>query len=148
MLRNWIVGLAVSAAFVLAGCGGSSGNQGTNGGTGNGGGSSNLTAEVSHAKVATGSGAYVASAQIRVGGVAGKHLTLEWGLVDALQGNQSQEERVLHRYVTTKTVITDEQSVSIPISQANSPLLVHFVLYAPNGTYLSSSDTPDFGKGS
>jgi hypothetical protein len=24
---------------------------------------------------------------------------------------------------------------------------VHFVLYAPDGSYLASDDTPDFGKG-
>jgi hypothetical protein len=146
VLRFRIVGLAVAAALVFSACGGSSGTKGSAGGASGSSGSS-LVAEVSHAKVETGSGAYTASAQIRVGGVAGKHLILEWGLVDALQGNQSQEERVLHRYVTTKNVITDEQSVRIPLSRANSPLLVHFVLYAPNGTYLSSSDTPDFGKG-
>jgi hypothetical protein len=26
-----------------------------------------------------------------------------------------------------------------------NPSLVHFVLYGPDGSFLSSSDTPDFG---
>ena len=83
-----------------------------------------------------------------VGGVAGKHLTLSWGLVDALQGNESQDEIVLvRRYVTTKKVVTHTESVKIPLSRAVSPLLVHFVIYAPDGSYLASDDTPDFGKG-
>ena len=90
----------------------------------------------------------VASAKISVGGVAGRKLTLQWGLVDALQGNESQDEIVLHRYVTTKNVASGVQSVRIPLSRANTPLLVHFVLYDTDGAYLASDDTPQFGKGS
>jgi hypothetical protein len=141
-------GLVAALAFVLAGCGGS------NGGTGNGGASgdnsnsgSGLVADVSHPKVETRGDTIVASAQVRLGGVAGKHVTLDWGLVDALQGNESQQERVVRRYVTTRKVITATESVRIPVRVATSPLLVHFVLYAPDGTYLDSVDTEDFGKG-
>ena len=89
----------------------------------------------------------VASAKVSVGGVAGKHLTLSWGLVDALQGNESQDEIVLKRFVTTRKVVTTIETVKIPVSRAVSPLLVHFVIYAPDGSYLNSDDTPDFGKG-
>jgi len=89
----------------------------------------------------------VATAKVKLGGVAGKRLTLSWGLVDALQGNQSEDERVVRHYVTTKKVVTTVETVKIPLSRAVSPLLVHFVLYAPDGSYLASDDTPDFGKG-
>ena len=89
----------------------------------------------------------VATAKVSVGGVAGKHLTLSWGLVDALQGNESQDEIVLKRYVTTRKVVSTVETVKIPLSRAVSPLLVHFVIYAPDGSYLNSDDTPDFGKG-
>ena len=36
----------------------------------------------------------------------------------------------------------------VPKSLIISPLLVHFVLYAPTGRYLASADTPEFGPGS
>jgi hypothetical protein len=75
----------------------------------------------------------------------GKHVTLEWGLIDALQGGESQAEVVLHRYVTTSTVKSHPAVVHIKMSTIYNPSLVHFVLYGPDGSFLSSSDTPDFG---
>ena len=126
---------------VVAGCGGA--KNATSGGSSKHGG---LVAGVSDAKADAGTTDVTASAKIEVGGVAGKKVTLEWGLVDALEGNQSQEERVLHRYVTTARVVTDTQSVKIPLSQVHTPLLVHFVLYGPDGSYLASDDTNDFGS--
>jgi hypothetical protein len=139
--------LVVLVLLVLAAsaCGGSknAGNGGASASAGQGG----LVANVSDAKVAVQGTNEVASAKVAIGGVPGKHLTLEWGLVDALEGNQSQEERLVRHYVTTKNVVTHMESVKIPLSQAVSPLLVHFVLYAPDGSYLASDDTPDFGKG-
>ncbi len=148
MLVRRLVGLSV-LVLALAACGGSSG--GSNGGAGGGAASSrtpSLVAKVSDAKVAVDGSDEVASAKISVGGVAGRKLTLQWGLVDALQGNESQDEIVLHRYVTTKNVASGVQSVRIPLSRANTPLLVHFVLYDTDGAYLASDDTPQFGKGS
>jgi hypothetical protein len=147
MRATLVAALAALLAFVLAGCG-SSGGKST-GGPGDGGssGDSALVADVSHPDVKTVGSNIVASAQVKVGGVAGKHLTLEWGLVDALQGNESQQERVIRRYVTTRKVVTHTESISIPLSRATSPLLVHFVIYAPDGSYLDSADTKDFGKG-
>jgi hypothetical protein len=140
--------LVVLVVLVLAAsaCGGSK-NAGNGGGSASGGGHGGLVANVSDAKVAVQGPNEVASAKVAIGGVPGKHLTLEWGLVDALEGNQSQEERLVRHYVTTKNVVTHMESVKIPLSQAVSPLLVHFVLYAPDGSYLASDDTPDFGKG-
>jgi hypothetical protein len=146
ILRNG--GLAALLALLLAACGGSSGSTGNDGSNNaNSKSGAGLVADVSHPKVETRGDMIVASAQVRLGGVAGKHVTLDWGLVDALQGNESQEERVVKRYVTTRKVITGTESIRIPVRIATSPLLVHFVLYAPDGTYLDSVDTDDFGKG-
>ena len=144
MLAPRLVALVVLVLAVSA-CGGSK-NAGS-GGSSASGANSGLVATVSGAKVSVQGSNEVASAKVSVGGVAGKHLTLEWGLVDALQGNQSQEERLVRRYLTTKKVVTHVESVKIPLSVAVSPLLVHFVIYAPDGSYLASDDTPDFGKG-
>ena len=58
-----------------------------------------LVAKVQDAKVQVEGKDEVATAKVSVGGVAGRKLTLQWGLVDALQGNESQDEIVLHRYV-------------------------------------------------
>jgi hypothetical protein len=140
------VGLAAALALMLAACGSSGGSSSNSAGTAKK--ISGLVAEVSHPKVETSADTFVASAQIRVGGVPGERLTLKWGLVDALLGNESQEERVIRRYVTTRKVVTDTESVRIPRRIANTPLLVHFVIYAPDGTYLASVDTHSFGKGS
>ncbi len=146
MLAPRLVALFVLMLAVSA-CGGSK-NSGNSGGSASGGASgTGLVASVSDAKVEVQGTNEVATAKVSVGGVAGKRLTLSWGLVDALQGNQSQDEIVLHRYVTTKKVVTTVESVKIPLSRAVSPLLVHFVIYAPDGSYLGSADTPDFGKG-
>ena len=133
--------LLLALGALLAGCGGSKNDSSVGSSKHNG-----LTAEVNDAKAETGSTDVTASATIKVGGVPGKKVTLEWGLVDALEGNESQEEKVLHRYVTTANVITDKQSVKIPLSEVHTPLLVHFVLYGPDGSYLASDDTNDFGK--
>jgi hypothetical protein len=144
-----LVGVFV-VVLALSACGGSGGSaSGGGSAAGSGGGSKEpgLTAKVSNAKVELVGSNYVTSAKVSVGGVPGKKLTLEWGLVDALQGNESQDEIVLRRYVLTKQVKTDVQTVKIPVSRASSPLLVHYVLYNTDGAYLASDDTPDFGKG-
>jgi hypothetical protein len=138
----------VAAALALSACGSSSG-----GSSGGGGGSPGavkipgLISKVSDAKVSLVGSNYVTSATVTVGGIAGKKLKLEWGLVDALQGNESQDEIVLRNYVLTKAPKTETVTVKIPASRANSPLLVHYVLYNTDGAYLASDDTPDFGKG-
>jgi hypothetical protein len=134
--------------LALAACGGSSSNSSSSG-SGGGGSSATpgLVAKVSDAKVVKQGSTYVTSAKITVGGVPGRKVKLEWGLVDALQGNESQDEIVLHRYVLTKQPKTDTETVKIPASKAPSPILIHYVLYDQNGTYLASDDTPDFGNG-
>jgi hypothetical protein len=136
-----LAALPLALVLVVTGCGGSK-NDSSVGSSKHGG----LVAAVSDAKAEEGSSEVTASAKIKIGGVAGKKVTLEWGLVDALEGNESQEEKVVHRYVSTANVVTDTQSITIPNSQVRTQLLVHFVLYGPDGSYLASDDTNVFGK--
>jgi hypothetical protein len=137
--------LVLLAVFLVAGCGGAKNNNGV--------GSSadkpkGLVAEVSSAKADEGADGVTASTKVKVGGLPGTKVTLEYGLVDALLGSESETEKVVHRYVTTKKVVEDTQMVHVPKRVINSPLLVHFVLYGPDGRYLASADTPEFGPGS
>jgi hypothetical protein len=85
-----------------------------------------------------------ASAKVEVGGVPKKRVTLEWGLIDASLGQESQQEKVVHRHLTTSKVVDDTQKVTFRRPIPNKPFLVHFVLYAPDGTYLASRDTDEF----
>jgi hypothetical protein len=137
--------LVLFTVLVLAGCGGAKNNGGV--------GSSSdkpkgLVASVTDAKAEEGSGGVTASAKVKLGGLAGRKVTLEYGLVDALLGSESETEKVVHRYVTTVPVVQDTQTVHVPKRVINSPLLVHFVLYGADGRYLASADTPEFGPGS
>jgi hypothetical protein len=135
--------------FALSACGRSGGSSSGSAGSSGGGSSKTpgLVAKVSDAKVEKQGSNYVTSAKVTVGGVPGRTVKLEWGLVDALQGNESQDEIVLHRYVLTRQPKTDVQTVTIPADRATSPILIHYVLYDKDGTYLASDDTPDFGNG-
>ena len=146
MLTRRLAGIAV-LVLALSACGGSGGGSNS---SGSGGGSSKtpgVIAKVQDAKVEKQGSNYVTSAKITVGGIPGRKVTLQWGLVDALQGNESQDEIVLHRYVLTREPKTDIQTVKIPAGKAQSPILIHYVLYDQDGTYLASDDTPTFGKG-
>jgi hypothetical protein len=131
---------------LLAACG-SNGRGGDAGGgsSGSGKGAGGLVAKVAKAKVTITNGTAVARTTITVGGVAGKHVTLQWGLIDALQGGESQAEIVLHRYTSTLANKQYPAVVRLKLSTIFNPSLVHFVLYGPDGSFLSSSDTPDFG---
>jgi hypothetical protein len=142
-LRNLVLG----ALFVtlLAACAGGSSENGA-GSSGSGKGAGGLIAKVAKAKVKVANGTASATTTITVGGVAGKHITLEWGLIDALQGDESQAEIVLHRYVSTTALKTYPVTLRIPMKKILQPSLVHFVLYAPDGSFLSSSDTDTFGS--
>ena len=147
LVRRLVAAFVMVLALSLSACGGSGGSSSSGSTNGGGSKSSSLVARVSDAKVERQGSNYVTSAKITVGGLPGKKLTLEWGLVDALLGNESQDEIVLHRYVLTSQPKTDIQTVKIPVSRATSPLLVHYVLYNTDGAYLASDDTPDFGSG-
>ena len=52
---------------------------------------------------------------------------------------------MIHRYATTRAVRSYDESVRVPLKTIFNPSLVHFVLYGPDGSFLSSSDTPTFG---
>ncbi len=139
---------SLSAFLVLAvaACG-SNGRGGDAGGgsSGSGKGAGGLNAKVAKAHVTITNGTAVATTTVTIGGVAGKHVTLEWGLIDALQGGESQAEIVLRRYTTTRAVHQFPAVVRIAMKTIYNPSLVHFVLYGPDGSFLSSSDTADFG---
>ena len=137
--------LVLLALLVLAGCGGAKNGNGVNSSTDK---PKGLVAEVSSPKADEGATGVTASTTVKLGGLPGRKVTLEYGLVDALLGSESETEKVVHRYVTTTNVIRDTQTVHVPKRVINSPLLVHFVLYGADGRYLASADTPEFGPGS
>jgi hypothetical protein len=141
VLRNLALGAAL--ALALAACGG--GSDAGGGSSGSGKGANGLVAKVAKAHVKVTSGTAVATTKISVGGAPGRHVTLQWGLIDALQGGESQAEKVVHRYVTTGPVKSYDETIRIPMKTIFGPSLVHFVLYGPDGSFLSSSDTPTFG---
>jgi hypothetical protein len=137
--------LALLAVLALAGCGGAKNSGGVNVSSDK---PKGLVAEVSDAKADEAASGVTASAKVKIGGLAGRKVTLEYGLVDALLGSESETEKVVRRYVTTVQVVQDTQTVRVPKRVINSPLLVHFVLYGADGRYLASADTPEFGPGS
>jgi hypothetical protein len=135
--------LGLSVAMLATACGGS-GSSSSSGGGGGGGGGRTLVAGVKNTDVQINGPNVTASANIEVGGVPKKKVTLEWGLIDASLGQESQQEKVVHRYMTTSDVVDDTQKVTFRRPVANKPFLVHFVLYGPDGTYLASRDTDEF----
>jgi hypothetical protein len=139
-----VVGIGLVLGLAACGSNGRGGDAG-GGSSGSGKGANGLIAKVAKAHVKVTKGTAVATTTINIGGVAGKHVTLEWGLIDALQGGESQPEVVLHRYVTTTAVKSHPAVVHIKMSTIYNPSLIHFVLYGPDGSFLSSSDTDDFG---
>lgn len=141
-LRNLTLGTVLVLA--LAACGSGSGDS-SGASSGSGKGAGGLVAKMAKAQVKITSGTAVATTTISVGGVAGQHVTLQWGLIDALQGAESQAEKVIHRYTTTVAVKPYPETIRVPLKSISNPSLVHFVLYGPDGSFLSSSDTPDFG---
>jgi hypothetical protein len=143
-LRHLVLGAAVVLAVAACGSNGRGGDAG-GGSSGSGKGAGGLVAKVAKAHVKVTKGTAVATTTISVGGVAGKHVTLQWGLIDALQGGESQAEIVIHRYTSTKAVKQYPEAIRIKMSTIFNPSLVHFVLYGPDGSFLSSSDTADFG---
>lgn len=143
-----IVLAALVAALAACGAGSSSSSSSSSGGTSTGAKASSLVAKVSHAKASLQGSQIVASADVEVGGHPGEKLTLRYGLVDAVSGARaSQEEQVVARYTTTSQVKKVTETIKIP-KPTPTDYLVHFVLYAPDGTYLASSDSEVFTVGS
>jgi hypothetical protein len=135
---------SVFLVAAAAGCGGSGGaTPGANGGSGQT--SSKLVVKVQDAKAKVDGKSIVASAKITEGGMAGEHLSLRYGLVDAVSGvRASEEERLAVRYTTTSAVDKKDVSIRFPKPDTPTDYLLHFVMYGPDGSYLASSDSPVF----
>ena len=139
-----VIVLCALLAFV-AGCGGSgsgsgSGSSGSQGSSGGG----NLVTKVEHASATVEGKSVVGTVKVTEGGKPGEHLTLRWGLVDAVSGvRASESERLAAKYTTTASV--DSHDVTIRFAKPTpTDYLIHFALYGPDGTYLASSDSDVF----
>jgi hypothetical protein len=87
----------------------------------------------------------VGTVKVTEGGKPGEHLTLRYGLVDAVSGvRASQEERLAAKYTTASSV--ESKDVTVRFAKPGTPTdyLMHFVLYGPDGSYLASSDSDVF----
>ena len=134
-------------ALILAGCGGSTSSSGSSSSGGSSGSSSSsVTAKVSSAKGKIENGKIVGSVSVKLGGgPAGKHYTLDWGVIDAVSGvRASDEELVAARYTTTSSVESHDVTVRQKIPGGTTAYLVHFVLNGPDGSYVSSADSNVF----
>jgi len=130
-----------AAVALLAGCGSSSGSDssGSSGQT-----SSSLVAKVDNATANVQGKKVVASSEVKVGGKPGTHLTLKWNLVDAVSGvRASEEDEIAKTFVTTTDVKKETVNVTGPLP-VPTDYIVHFALYAPDGSYLSSADSDVF----
>jgi hypothetical protein len=135
-----VIILCALLAFV-AGCGGSGGSNGSSQGSSAGG---NLVTKVEHASATVEGKSVVGTVKVTEGGKPGEHLTLRWGLVDAVSGvRASESERLAAKYTTTTSV--DSHDVTIRFARPTpTDYLIHFALYGPGGTYLASSDSDVF----
>jgi hypothetical protein len=143
MMRASLGALATAALVgMLAACGSGGGSSSSSGGGGQT--TSSLVAKVSNAKAEVKGAKIVASADVQEGGQPGEKLTLRYGLVDAVSGvRASQEEQLAARYTTTSKVNKATATVTFP-KPTPTDYIVHFVLYAPDGSYLASSDSDVF----
>lgn len=135
--------LLLALVPVAAGCGGSSGGKSSSGAPA--GASGALVTKVEHASAKVEGKSIVGTVKVTEGGKPGEHLTLRYGLVDAVSGvRASQEERLAAKYTTTGSV--DSKDVTVRFAKPDTPTdyLMHFVLYGPDGSYLASSDSDVF----
>jgi hypothetical protein len=135
--------IMLGALLVLvAGCGGGS-SASSSGGTHAAAGGS-LVTKVQHASVTVQSTSVVSTVKVTEGGKAGEHLTLRWGLIDAVSGvRASESERLAAKYTTTASVTTHDVTVHFA-KPTPTDYLVHFALYGPDGSYLASTDSNVF----
>ncbi len=132
---------AIALVLSASGCGGGSKSSSGTTGTSAGG---NLVTKVQHASATVDGASVVATVKVTEGGKPGEHLTLRWGLVDAVSGvRASESEVVAAKYTTTASVDTKVVTVHFP-KPTPTDYLVHFALYATDGSYLASSDTDVF----
>jgi hypothetical protein len=129
--------LVVALLAFAAGCGGSGGSQATTGG-------GNLVTKVEHASATIEGKSVVGTVKVTEGGNPGEHLTLRYGLVDAVSGvRASESERFAAKYTTTSSV--DSHDVTVRFAKPTpTDYLIHFALYGPDGSYLASSDSDVF----
>ena len=133
---------AIALVLVAAGCGGSSGNTSSGGAPAAGSGS--LVTKVEHAAATVEGKSVVGTVKVTVGGKVGDHLTLRWGLVDAVSGVRASESEVLAaKYTTTASVTSHEVTVHFA-KPTPTDYLIHFALYGPDGSYLASADSDVF----
>ena len=126
-----------------AGCGGSSGSGSSSGAPASA--SGTLVTKVEHASAKVTGASIVGTVKITEGGKPGEHLTLRYGLVDAVSGvRASQEERLAATYTTTAAVDSKDVTVRFPKPDTPTDYLMHFVLYGPDGSYLASADSDVF----
>ena len=136
-------GLLLTALLVLAaGCGGGSSNS--SGGSQSSSGSGKLVTKVDHAAAKVEGKSVIGTVNVTEGGKPGQHLTLRWGLVDAVSGvRASESERLAAKYTTTSSV--DSKQVTVRFAKPTpTDYLLHFALYGPDGSYLASSDSDVF----
>ena len=135
--------LILLGAIVLtaAGCGGGSGSSGTTSAAPTG----QLVTKVEHATAKVEGGSVVGTVKVTVGGKPGQHLTLRYGLVDAVSGvRASQEEQLAAKYTSTPATVSKDVTVHFAKPATPTDYLLHFVLYGPDGSYLASSDSDVF----
>jgi hypothetical protein len=134
--------LAIVLVVLLAGCGSSSSSS--NGSSSSGKKVTKLSVKVDHAKAEFTNGKITASVHVAEGGHPGEHLTLRYGLVDAVSGvRASADEKLAARYTTTSKVEDHDVTITVPKPVATD-YIVHFALYAPDGSYLASDDSDVF----
>jgi len=128
--------------LIAAGCGGSSGSKSSSGAPAASSGS--LVTKVEHASAKVQGASVVATVKVTEGGKPGEHLTLRWGLVDAVSGVRASESEVLAAtYTTTASVASHDVTVHFA-KPTPTDYLIHFALYGPDGSYLTSADSDVF----
>jgi hypothetical protein len=133
----------VVLVLIAAGCGGGTNN--TSGSAASPSSSGSLVTKVESPSVKVEGTKVVGTVKVTEGGKAGEHLTLRYGLVDAVSGvRASQEEELAAKYTTTKAVNTFGVTIRFAKPDAATDYLLHFVLYGPDGSYLASADTDVF----
>jgi hypothetical protein len=129
--------------LAVAGCGGSGGSK-SSGGTSTSA-STSLVTKVEHASAKVEGASIVGTVNVTEGGRPGEHLSLRYGLIDAISGvRASQDERLAAKYTTTASV--EQKDITVRFAKPDTPTdyLMHFVLYGSDGSYLASSDSDVF----
>ena len=136
--------LGVVASLTACGSSGSGGSSDSSASS-SGSGSSSLVAKVDHAGAKVEGSSIVGTVKVTEGGQPGKRLSLRYGLVDAVSGTRASQDEVLAaRYTTAGNVASKDVTIRFHKPNVPTDYLLHFVLYGPDGSYLSSSDSDVF----